>query len=56
MILAICPTDDHFWEIAYEGNSISKHSSFDEAEKIAALLSVELYGKIEVLNTSANLD
>ena len=56
MVFAIYRAEDQFWVVAHEGKSISKHPSFDEAKKIASLLSVDLHGKVELVDSDTYFD
>lgn len=50
MVFSIFRSEDRTWVVSHEGRSISKHSSFEEAERIAQLLSNDLGGKVEILD------
>ncbi len=50
MVFSIFRSEDRYWVVAHEGRSISKHPSFEEAERIAQLLSIDLGGKVELLD------
>lgn len=56
MVFAIYRAEDQSWVVAHDGKSISKHSTFDEAKKIASLLSVDLCGKVEVVDSDTYFD
>lgn len=50
MVFSIFRSEDRSWVVSHDGRSISKHASFEEAEKIARLLSKDLGGQVELLD------
>ncbi len=54
MVFSIFRSEDRYWVVAHDGRNLSKHVSFEEAERIAFLLSKDLGGKVELLDTHYN--